>query len=165
MTEHTPSAVLSSRVETTNKNIFLFCEPIKPLSVNKAFVTHRKGVATLQIKSGEYKRFKTDVLDRLGTDKYLKRKQDFLAFIAPLGKRFQLRTALKIFTPKDIFFTVDGDVSSRAGDVSNYRKPIQDIIFEFLGVDDKYSKLESNEQVPDDINMWALLYEIEIIKR
>lgn len=131
---------------------------MKPMNINQAFKNvPGKG----RIKSGDYRRFKTDLEKRL--QNYEQERKDFVDCFND-GK-FTLQTTLKIYVPSDLYTTKKGDISIKKGDCGNYRKCVQDVIFDWLGVDDKYSVDEHNHQIEDDQGIWGFSFEIQLDKR
>lgn len=129
-------------------------ENIRPISVNDAYKNvPGKG----RIKTGDYKRFKTILEERL--EKYVEQRDSFLDLLQPYN--FVLETTLKIYVPKDKMFTKQGDINRNKGDCGNYRKCTQDIVFDWLGLDDKYSIDEHNHQVLDEQGMWGFTFIVE----
>lgn len=136
----------------------LIAENIRPMLMNQAYSNvPGKG----RRKTGEYKRFITDLHLRLKS--YEDKKKEFLEYLN-VGK-FSLATILKIYVPMDRFYTVKGDISKNKGDCGNYRKCVQDVIFDWIGIDDKYSIHETNIQIEDDQGLWGFSFEIEIEAR
>jgi hypothetical protein len=131
---------------------------IKPMNVNDAYKNvPGKG----RVKSGDYRRFKTNLLDSLSG--YEKKRNLFLNGIR--GNPFILETTLKIFVPKDRYYTQKGDINRNKGDCGNFRKCVQDVIFDWLDIDDKYSVKEHNFQDPDDQGLWGFTFEIKALWR
>lgn len=146
---------LYSRKEMeTQEGVILIAENIKPMNVNDAYKNvPGKG----RIKSGDYRRFKTTLEEKLHT--YEDEKREFLEYIE--GKRFYLQTTLNIYVPHDRYFTKKGDISRNKGDCGNFRKCTQDVVFDWLGIDDKYSVKEHNYQIEDDQGLWGFSFKIE----
>lgn len=135
---------------------FIFSRDMKPLSINKAYATTR-GVRR---KSGDYNRFATDLKEVLHACYEIEKRE---LRDAVKDTRFFFRTVMTITTPEDFFFTKGGDISARKGDISNYRKCLQDVIFDFIGLDDKYSICEEN--LHTDGKEWKTEYTIEAWSR
>lgn len=127
---------------------------MRPISVNDAY---KNVLGKGRIKTGEYKRFKTDLEEIL--TKYKDQKAKFFDLIE--GQQFILETTLKIYVPEDKMFTKKGDINRNKGDCGNYRKCTQDIIFDWLGIDDKYSVDEHNHQILEDQGIWGFSFQIE----
>ena len=131
----------------------LISETMRPISVNDAY---KNVPGKDRIKTGEYKRFKTDLEERL--PKYKGMKDKFFKLIE--GQQFILETVLKIYVPTERMYTKKGDINRNKGDCGNYRKCTQDIVFDWLGIDDKYSLNEKNLQIEDDQGVWGFSFEI-----
>ena len=136
---------------------FIIIEPMKPISVNEAY---RNIPGSGRVKTGEYKRFKTDLIQALNNaynpDEFIKKFH---------SKAHALMTELIIFVPKKKYYTAGGDINNHKGDCSNYRKCTQDVIFDWLGIDDKYSVREINSQVVSHYGNWAFTYKLKCIDR
>lgn len=133
----------------------IIAENLRPLSVNDAYKNvPGKG----RVKTGEYKRFKTNLEERLPS--YCEAKDSLLEAIQ--DTKFYLETTLKIFVPKDRMYTQKDDLNRNKGDCGNYRKCVQDIIFDWLGIDDKYSIEEHNYQIEDEQGIWGFEFTIEV---
>ena len=140
------------------ENLIFISENIRPISVNDAYKNvPGKG----RIKTGDYKRFTTDMKGRLL--KYNEKRVSFLEYLKKVP--FSLETTLKIYVPSNKYLTKKGDINRNKGDCGNYRKCLQDVVFDWLGVDDKYSVDEHNHQCIDEQGLWGFSFSIKAQER
>lgn len=55
-----------------------------------------------------------------------------------------------IIYPRSVYFNSKGEISAKTFDVSNFEKPIQDMVFNFLGINDCFAKPLYSDKIPGD---------------
>lgn len=60
--------------------------------------------------------------------------------------------------PRDFYLNAKGEVSARTYDCTNFEKPIQDLVFGFLGINDCFAKPLYSDKIPgDDFGIYVKL--------
>ena len=120
--------------------------PIQPLSDNKLKMPIKVGRSARLASTPKARAYKRDITS------YLKESEKAINYFKNAwSDNFCLIATYDYYIPEKFFYTLKGKISMHGGDVTNYVKSTQDIITEFIGIDDKHvvscmsSKIPSNE--------------------
>lgn len=108
---------------------------IKPFSVNCYHYATRK------VKTADARAWECTVLEALADVKELSVLADDWR---RLGGYFNI--SIHCFYPPFIFYTQSGEISAKTIDVTNFEKPLQDLIFKQMGLNDKLVKKMVSEK-------------------
>lgn len=116
-----------------------FVLDIEPFSVNRYHYRDKRH------KTAEAREWEATVEERL-------QKLPMLASIADVwrknGGHFVLQCTAMYY--KSMFYTESGEISGRTHDITNWEKPLQDMIFKQMGLNDKLVKKLISEKGPGD---------------
>lgn len=125
-----------------------FTLAIKPFSVN----AYRYRDA--RFKTAEARAWETTVNDAL--EEHRKPLMEMADDFKAKGGTFRL--FLSALYPKFIYYNKSGAISAKTVDCSNYEKPIQDMLFNFMGVNDRFvTELISTKDVGASTGIWIKL--------
>lgn len=119
----------------------------------EAFSINRKSSRDMRFTTSAYKDWATRVVYFLENSIELKQ----------LGVRWlndggQFHVEYHFIYPGNKYYNAKGDISSKVYDLTNVEKPLQDLIFDTMGVNDKYvTKLISTKEPGADYQIKILL--------
>ena len=114
-------------------NIYLKI-PLKAISVNQINRTSFKN-NSVSYKSKEAKQFKKDLHKFLSTESRVK---DFVLFFDE--EKHLIEFDYQFFMPVEKVLTKKGRISKTGGDADNYVKWFKDCLFDYIGINDAFSK-------------------------
>lgn len=100
------------------------------MSLNNAFVNNIKRGG--RYKSPKYKQYERDVKNQL-----LQYREDFKKLTMTFNPAIDSMVVDYYFYYKGVL-KKDGGISKTGGDTSNFVKPVEDIVFKTLGIDDSF---------------------------
>lgn len=121
----------------------------KPLTLNQAFITLRNG---RRARSSKYELFKKTIEKRLN----LIELEDFSDTFNQ--SKHALKMTMIVYL-KDLY-TKKGTISQKSGDIDNFTKCINDIIFKNTNLDDSYITELHISKNQGDKDCFLLTYEI-----
>ena len=98
-----------------------FLLPIKPFSINRMYYNNRA------IKTTEAREWSCTVFDVLAQSENQEKLANLRDFFDKA--RHQISIELIAYYPEALYYTKKGDLSSRTFDISNWEKPLIDLIF------------------------------------
>lgn len=145
-----------------------FILPIKAFSINKMYYRDR-AVKTTEARQWTFNVF--DILSQPDNEEKLANLREFFD-----KKKHAYTIEMTAYYPEKYYFTKAGDLSSRTFDISNWEKPLIDLIFlpkyfkqlpptgcKNLNVDDRYLKKMVSEKLPSDTYKIHIKLQIESI--
>lgn len=121
--------------------------PVEPFSIN------RKSSRDARFTTSAYKDWATKIVYRLENNLELKRLG-----VKWLNDGGQFHVEYHFTYPGNKYYTSKKDISSKIYDLTNTEKPLQDLIFDVMGVNDKYvTKLISTKGPGADYEIRILL--------
>jgi len=149
----------------------------KPISINKAYYKRNNALTK------EARQFRNDVFIALSRPENKSQLEAFNAIIdESLEEGYGVVLDLIHQVPYDIYFTNNGDISMRSGDVDNYTKVLQDFLFNQnytqgkkvyhtsdgdlyynVGCDDRFIVLNRAVKIPMNVDRWQIKVRISLI--
>jgi hypothetical protein len=139
--------------------------PVKAISVNSMYYGNR-----LHGKTAEAQDWSHEVLFHLS--KYKRELKNFRDYFDPSKHVYKMH--LTMMVPVDVYYTKKGELTSKIVDLTNWEKPLIDLIMlkkffggnvpyqcENLNTDDRYLQYMISEKVPTE-QLWGIKVIIEI---
>lgn len=105
---------------------------LPPMPRNRSHMLVSRKNRPMNIKTELARQFEADLSERL---------KDYASYMAQFKKRYDpkkhyISAEYFIYTPKEVLFTLNGEISARSVDLDAH-KVMQDTLFKSLGLDDK----------------------------